>query len=148
VTDDSVIDAARRMHLHESVQRLPQGYETVVGEQGETLPAAIEFQLGLTRALLANPALLLIEEPSGPFEEDTRAALEEAYQRLAQGRTVIFLPHRLSTLRRCEEILFLHRGRLAAIGTRDTLVNRSPLYRHWEYIHFNEFRSEFEMDEE
>jgi len=148
VTDDSVIDAARRMHLHESVQRLPQGYETVVGEQGEMLPAAIEFQLGLTRALLANPALLLIEEPSGPFEEETRAALEEAYQRLAQGRTVIFLPHRLSTLRRCEEILFLHRGRLAAIGPRDTLVNRSPLYRHWEYIHFNEFRSEFEMDEE
>jgi len=148
VTEEAVVQAARQTHLHEAIVQLAQGYQTVVGEQGETLSPAVEFQLGLTRALLVSPALLLIDEPPGPFDEQTKAQLEEAYQRLSRGRTVIFLPHRLSTLRRCEEILFVHRGRLAAIGPRDSLVKRSPLYRHWEYIHFNEFRSEFELDEE
>jgi ABC-type multidrug transport system fused ATPase/permease subunit len=72
--------------------------------------------------------------------------LDDAYKRIAPNRTVLFLPQRLSTLKRVDEILLVHKGRLAAIGPHNRLVQSSPLYRHWEYIHFNEFRHEFEAE--
>jgi ABC-type multidrug transport system fused ATPase/permease subunit len=72
--------------------------------------------------------------------------LDDAYKRITPNRTVIFLPQRLSTLKKVDEIVLIHKGRLAAIGPHSRLVQSSPLYRHWEYIHFNEFRHEFETE--
>jgi ABC-type multidrug transport system fused ATPase/permease subunit len=141
-----VTDAAKFAHAHNFIQKLPQGYETVIGEHGELLDAGQSFRLGLARAILRKPALLIIAEPEDPLDDDTKTMLDDAYNRIGPNRTVIYLPQRLSTVKRSDEILFIHKGRLAAIGPHSRLVQSSPLYRHWEYIHFNEFRHEFETE--
>ncbi|MCY2965966.1 MAG: ABC transporter ATP-binding protein, partial [Planctomycetota bacterium] len=145
---NEITEAAKESHAHNFIQRLPQGYETIIGAQGEQLDAGQSFRLGLARALLRKPALLIVEEPDVVLDEDTKSLLDDAYKRISQSRTVLFIPRRLSTLRRCEEIVFIHQGKLAAIGPRDRLVKISPLYRHWEYLNFNEFRHEFETGAE
>jgi len=139
-----VTDAAKMAHAHSFILKLPQGFETVIGEHGEQLDVGQGFRLGLARAALRKPALLIIEEPTESLDEDTKSLLEDAYKRLAEKRTVIFLASRLSTLRRVDEIVFMHRGRVEAVGSHARLVQISPLYRHWEYVKFNEFRHEFE----
>jgi ABC-type multidrug transport system fused ATPase/permease subunit len=141
-----VTEAAKVAHAHNFIQKLSQGYETVIGEHGEQLDAGQGFRLGLARAILRKPALLVIEEPADALDEDTKSMLDDAYKRIAPNRTVIFLPQRLSTLKKVDEIVLIHKGRLAAIGPHSRLVQSSPLYRHWEYIHFNEFRHEFETE--
>jgi ABC-type multidrug transport system fused ATPase/permease subunit len=141
-----VTDAAKFAHAHNFIQKLSQGYETVIGEHGEQLDSGQSFRLGLARAILRKPALLIIAEPEDALDDDTKTMLDDAYNRIGPNRTVIYLPHRLSTLKRSEEILFIHKGRLAAIGPHSRLVQSSPLYRHWEYLHFNEFRHEFETE--
>jgi len=135
-----VTEAAKQTHAHSFILKLPQGYETVLGEHGEQLDAGQEFRLGLTRAILRNPALLIVEEPSETFDDDTKSLLDDTYNRIVQGRTVIFLPSRMSTARRADQVILLHRGKVEAVGNHSDLVNTSALYRHWQYIHFNEFR--------
>ncbi len=135
-----VMDAAKMSHAQHFIQRLPQGYETLIGEHGEALDAGQAFRLALARAIVRNPALLIIEEPAEALDEDTKALIDDAYQRIAMKRTVIYLPNRLATLRRCDEIILLHEGQIAARGTHSQLVKTSQHYRHWEYVRFNEFR--------
>lgn len=137
-------EAAKIAHAHNFITKLPQGYETLIGEHGEQLDAGQAFRLGLARAILRKPALLIIEEPSELLDDDTKTMLDDAYKRITPNRTVMFLARRLSTVKRADEIVLLHEGRLAAIGPHSRLVQSSPMYRHWEYINFNEFRQEFE----
>ena len=129
-------EAAKLVHAHNFIQRLPQGYDTVIGEHGERLDAGQAFRLGLARAILRKPAVMIIEEPVEPLDEDTKALLDDAYNRITRQRTLILLPTRLSTVRRCDQVVLIHEGRVAAIGKHDTLVRQSELYRHWEYVHF------------
>lgn len=143
-TAQDVSDAAKLTHAHHFIMKLPQGLETVIGEQGEQLDAGQGFRLSLARAVLRKPALMIIEEPDAALDESTKDLLDDAYNRIVQKRTVLFLPRRLSTIRRADMVIFLHKGRLEAVGPHAELVEKSPLYRHWEYIHFSEFRHEFE----
>lgn len=135
-----VTEAAKQVHAHQFISKLPQGYETVLGEHGESLDAAQTFLLGLARALVRDPALLIIEEPAERLDDDTKSLLDDTYARLAKDRTVIFLPNRLSTVRKADQVIFLHKGRVEAVGTYSKLINSLPLMRHWEYVRFNEFR--------
>ena len=137
-----VADAAKESHAHNFVQQLPQGYETALGEHGEQLETGQAFRLGLARAIVRNPALLIVEEPTKVLDEDTKTLLDDSYNRISRGRTVIFLPSRLSTVRRADTIVFLHAGRVELIGSHAELLKSSHLYRHWEYMKFNEFRHE------
>jgi ABC-type multidrug transport system fused ATPase/permease subunit len=143
-TLSDVTEAAKTTHAHHFILKLPQGYETVIGEHGERLEAGQGFRLGLARAVLRNPSLLIIEEPTEVLDDDTKSLLDDSYNRIVRGRTVVFLPNRLSTLRRSESIVFLHRGKVEARGTYHDLVKNSSLFRHWEYMHFNQFRRELE----
>lgn len=137
-------EAAKLTHAHNFIAKLPQGYETVVGEHGEPLDAGQSFRLGLARAILRDPAILIIEEPEDTLDEGAKSLLDDAFNRIAQGgRTVIYLPRRMSTLRRVDEIVLLHKGKVEAIGNHAALVRSSPLYCHWEYLNFNTFRHDF-----
>jgi ABC-type multidrug transport system fused ATPase/permease subunit len=137
-------DACRTAHAHAFIEKFGQGYETVIGEHGEQLDPGQAFRLSLARAILRKPAVLIIEEPTAPIDDDVKLMLDDAYKKITPNRTVIFLANRLSTIRRCEEIVFLHKGRVVGVGEHTRLVQASPLYRHWEYTRFNEFRHEFE----
>ena len=129
-------DAAKATHAHNFIQRLPQGYETVIGEHGERLDAGQAFRLSLARAVLRKPAVMVIEEPAAALDDDTKALLDDAYNRIVKDRTVVFLPTRLSTVRRCDQVLLVNEGRVVAAGSHETLVKQSELYRHWEYVTF------------
>src|SRR5712691_103285 len=131
-------EAAKLVHAQHFITKLPQGYETVLGEHGESLDAGQAYRLGLARALLRKPALMIIEEPAERLDEDTKSLLDDTYTRLAKDRTLIFLPSRLSTVRKAELVVLLHKGRVDAMGTYAKLINSSPLLRHWEYVRFNQ----------
>jgi ATP-binding cassette, subfamily B, bacterial len=135
-------EAAKMVHAHNFIQKLHQGYETVIGEHGEQLSSVQGFLLALARAMLRDPALLIIEEPTLEMTTDEKAHMEDATRRAASGRTTIILPSRLSTLRSVDRIVLLNRGKVEVVGTHDSLLKNSPLYRHWEYMNFNEFRHE------
>jgi ABC-type multidrug transport system fused ATPase/permease subunit len=139
-----VTEAAKTSHAHNFILKLPQGYETVIGEHGERLDTGQGFRLGLARAVLRDPALMVIEEPTEALDEDTKSLLDDSYNRILRARTVIFLPNRLSTLRRADHVVFIHRGKVDAQGAYQELVKTSSLFRHWEYLHFNQFRRELE----
>lgn len=142
VTLQQVTEAAKLAHAHQFIQRLSQGYETLLGEHGDHLEPGQAFRLALARAALVNPAVLIVEEPSVRLDEDTKNLLDDAYQRIFPGRTVIVLPERLSTVKKADRVVVLNRGKIEAVGKHADLVRGCPLYRHWEYVKFNEFRSE------
>lgn len=136
-----VTEAAKTVHAHKFISGLPMGYETKLGHNGRRLTPDDSFRLALARAILLNPALLIIEEPDATLGADTKSLLDDAYNRILPGRTVIFLPSRLSTVRRAESVILLHNGKIEAIGKHAELVKSSAAYRHWEYMRFNEFRN-------
>ncbi len=133
-----IIEAAKIAHAHHFIQKLPQGYETPLGELGHTLSVSEQFRIALARAVLRDPALLIIEEPETPLDEDSKSLLDDTMTRLLPGRTAIFLPHRISTIRSCDKLVLLHKGRVAATGIHKELLSQNPLYRHLHYLEFNE----------
>jgi ATP-binding cassette, subfamily B, bacterial len=136
---EDAVEAAKLVHAHKFITQLPQGYETVLGEHGEQLEVGQAFRLGLARAILRDPAVLIIDEPQVILDEDTRAWIDDAYQRMSAKRTLIFLPGRLSTIRRCDTVVILHDGKVEGIAPHSDLRKSSELYRHWDYINFNSF---------
>ena len=137
-----ITDAAKLAHAHQFIAKLPQGYETVIGDQGHVLTPGEMFRIALARAILRDPTILIVEEPHALLDDDTKAMIDDTYQRFLPGRTVIFLPHRLSTIRSCDKLVVLHEGRVAAYGDHRELLNESELYRHLQYLEFNEFASQ------
>ncbi|HBL44185.1 MAG TPA: hypothetical protein DDZ90_12405, partial [Planctomycetaceae bacterium] len=135
-----VIAASKEAHAHQFIQNLSQGYETALGQHGEELTVGESFRLGLARALLRKPALLIIEEPEGVLDEDTKTLLEDAYSRIFQNRTVLVIPSRITTLRRVNQVVLIHEGKVEAVDSQSNLLKKSALYRHWEYTRFNQFR--------
>jgi len=144
ITRQQAVDAAKLVHADQFLRTLPKGYDTVLGEHGASLDPGQMFRLNLARAIVRQPALLVIEEPPLPLDAETKALLDDAYQRISGSRTLIFLPHRLSTVKRCSRVVLIHDGHVVADGTHDVLVKASDLYRHWEYTRFNPFRDDAE----
>ena len=134
-----IIEAAKVAHAHQFIQKLPQGYETMVGEMGHALTAGEKFRLALARAILRDPAIFIIEEPATPLDDDNKDMIDDTLNRVLPGRTVLFLPHRLSTLRNCDRVYLLHEGEIKAAGDHRDLLANNDLYRHLQYLEFNEF---------
>lgn len=142
ISRQQAIDAAKLVHADHFIRSLHRGYETPLGEHGAALDPGQVFRLSLARAAVRSPALLIIEEPQSVLDAETKAMLDDAYQRLSVNRTVLFLPGRLSTVKKCQRIVLIHEGRVAVDGMHEQLVRTSELYRHWEYLRFNSFRDE------
>lgn len=140
VTLQQATEAAKITRAHNFIVKLFNGYDTVLTSHGDSLDDGQRFRLNLARAIVRNPALLIIEEPTAVLDDDTKSILADAYDRICRERTVIFLPARMSTVRRTDAVLVLHEGKVVAFGPHEQLVTQSPIYRHWEYLNFNEFR--------
>lgn len=132
-----IIDAAKAAHAHQFIQRLSAGYETMIGDEGVELSTSEKFRIALARAILRDPALVIIEEPADALDDATKALLDDTYARFLRDRTAIFLPRRLSTLRFCDQVLLFDQGRLADSGTHRSLVESNDLYRHLIYTRFS-----------
>ncbi len=116
----AVMDAAKLVHAHQFIQKLPLGYETVLGEGGHRLTPGQSFLLGLARAIVRNPAVLIIDEPNTTLDQATKDSLDDTYQRIQGSRTVLFIPSRLSTVRRCDKVIVIGDGQVEAIATSPT----------------------------
>jgi ATP-binding cassette subfamily B protein len=134
-----IIEAAKLAHAHQFIQRLPYGYETQIGELGHSLRPGEQFRIALARAILRDPSLYIIEEPAEHLDDDTKDLVDDTLARVLPGKTVIYLPHRMSTLRECDRIYLLHDGRIIAAGEHRELMNDNELYRHLYYLEFNPF---------
>jgi ATP-binding cassette subfamily B protein len=131
------LEACKLVHAHKFITQLSNGYETQLGEHGEQLTAGQAFRLGLARAVLRNPAMLIIEEPQARLDDDSKALIDDAYTRLVKDRTVFFLPTRLPTVKLCDTVVFLRDGRVEMIGPHADMIRTCEGYRHWEYVNFS-----------
>jgi len=139
ITLPRIIEAAKIAHAHHFIQDLPNGYDTIIGPLGHYLSLDEQYRIALARAYLHDPAIVIIEEPTASLDEDTKHLIDDTLDRLAADKTLIFLPHRLSTIRRCDLVIILHNGRIEAMGSPRDLQNESKLYRHLQYVEFNQF---------
>ncbi len=124
-----IIEAAKLAHAHQFIEKLPYGYETLIGGPGYSLTPGERFRIALARALLRDPSVLIIEEPVGPIDEDTLALLDDTITRVSTGRTIIYLAQRLSTLRRVDRVFLLKNGHLEATGSHNDLWRDNDQYR-------------------
>jgi len=142
ISRQDAVEACKITHAENFIRQLPKGYETRLGTDAVPLDAGQVFRLSLARAIARKPALLVIQEPTAALDTETKTMLDDTYQRICSGRTVIFLPSRLSTVKKSDRVVVIHEGRVAADGKHEELVRSSELYRHWEYMRFNVFRSD------
>jgi ATP-binding cassette, subfamily B, bacterial len=120
--------AAKAANAHEFIERLPGGYDAVVGEGGATLSGGEQQRLSIARALLKDAPILILDEPTSALDASSEAVLLEALNRLMAGRTTLIIGHRLSTVRHADEIVVLDKGRVAERGTHDQLIRGGGLY--------------------
>ena len=111
----------------------------LIGELGHSLSTGEQFRIALARAILRDPSLYIIEEPADHLDEDTKDLVDDTLARILPGKTVIYLPHRMSTLRECDKIYLIHEGRIVASGEHRELMADNELYRHLYYLEFNPF---------
>ena len=135
-SDDAVRKAARAAHAHDFVTKLPQGYDTVVGERGTTLSGGERQRIALARAILRDPPILVLDEATSSLDLESERLVQEAMGRLMAGRTVFVIAHRLSTVRRADVIFVVDEGRIVQQGRHQELVEQGGLYRRLEELQF------------
>jgi subfamily B ATP-binding cassette protein MsbA len=125
----AIEQAALQAHAHDFIKHLPQGYDTVIGDRGMKLSGGERQRIAIARALLKNPPILLLDEATSQLDTEAERIVQEALDRLIQGRTVFVIAHRLSTVRNAHRILVLDRGSIVEQGTHSELVAKNGLYK-------------------
>jgi ATP-binding cassette, subfamily B, bacterial len=122
--------AAMQASAHDFIMALPHGYDTLVGERGVKLSGGERQRVAIARAFLANAPILIFDEATSSLDSESEVLIQQAMERLMEGRTTVVVAHRLSTVRALDRLLVLERGRVAEEGTHDALVRReNGLYR-------------------
>ncbi len=138
-TEEEIVAASRVAHAHEFVERLPEGYRTIVGERGIKLSGGQRQRVAIARAVLKDPAVLVLDEATSSLDNESERLIEEAMERLLAGRTTLIIAHRLSTVRRADRLLVLNLGRIVEEGTHAALLARGGLYAR---LYRRQFRAE------
>ena len=128
--------AAEAAHALEFVQRLPRGFDAVIGERGAKLSGGERQRLAIARALLRNPPILLLDEATSSLDTESERLVQDALERLMRDRTVLVIAHRLSTVQHADRIVVLDRGRIVATGTHDQLLEMDGQYRRLHDLQF------------
>ena len=128
-TDEEIRGAARLAQADEFIEALPEGYDTVIGERGITLSGGQRQRIAIARALIVDPRILILDDATASVDATTEARIRLGFRQAMAGRTTIIIAHRLSTLALADELVVLDRGRIAARGTHDELIESSPVYR-------------------
>jgi len=130
--------AARAAYAHEFVSRLPQGYDTVIGDRGVLLSGGERQRLAIARALLRNPPILLLDEATSALDTESERLVQDALERLMRDRTVLVIAHRLSTVQHADRILVFDAGRIVQQGRHAELVGGAGPYRRLHELQFRD----------
>ncbi|HZR93321.1 MAG TPA: ABC transporter ATP-binding protein [Gaiellaceae bacterium] len=129
LADEELVRCARAAQAHEFIERLPQGYDTVIGERGITLSGGQRQRIAIARALAVGPRILVLDDATASVDASTEARIRLGLREAMRGRTTLIIAHRLSTISLADEIVVLDEGRIAARGRHEELVESSPIYR-------------------
>ncbi len=126
---EEIIEAARAAHAHEFILRLPLGYDSLVGERGQSLSGGERQRISIARALLINPSILILDEATSSVDTTTEKEIQRALDNLVKGRTTIAIAHRLSTLKKADRLVVLDKGEIVEIGSHhDQLMEAQGAY--------------------
>jgi subfamily B ATP-binding cassette protein MsbA len=139
---DQVIAAARLANAHDFIERLPQGYDTIIGELGVRLSGGERQRIAIARALLKNAPILILDEATSALDSESERLVQEALEHLMENRTTLVIAHRLSTVRRADRIVVVARGRIVEQGTHDELM---ALGREYSKLHGLQFMTSSEI---
>ena len=128
-TDEEIVAAAKAAEIHDDIMKMPNGYDTVVGERGITLSGGQKQRVSIARIFLKNPPILILDEATSALDSATEARITGALERLSKGRTTLVIAHRLSTVRNADEIIVLDETGILERGTHDELIRKGGAYK-------------------
>ena len=135
-TDDEVIAAAKMAAAHEFIEKLPEGYQSFLGERGVRLSGGQRQRIAIARALLKNPPLLLLDEATSALDAESERLVQGALEAAMQGRTTVIIAHRLATVQRADRIVVMEQGNIIEVGTHSSLVAQGGVYAHLASLQF------------
>jgi ATP-binding cassette subfamily B protein len=125
---EEILSAARAANAHDFIVNLHDGYDTIIGERGQTLSGGERQRISIARAVLRDPRILILDEATASVDTETEAMIQTALERLVENRTTFAIAHRLSTLRKANRLIVLERSKLIEMGTHDELIASDGLY--------------------
>jgi ABC-type multidrug transport system fused ATPase/permease subunit len=136
VTQEQILEAAKLANADEFIAKMPQGYDSMIGERGETLSGGQRQRIGIARAIIRDNPILILDEPTAALDTESESLVMEALERLMKGRTVITIAHRLSTIRDADKIIVLKGGVVVEEGSHDELIARGGVYAELYRVQF------------
>lgn len=137
-SEEEIIEAAKAAHAHEFIQKLPQGYNTQLGEKGARLSGGQRQRIAIARAILKNPEILLLDEATSALDAESEHHVQQALDQLMHGRTTIIIAHRLATIVHADKIAVMDQGELIATGSHQELLLSCPLYKRLAELQFRD----------
>src|SRR6186997_1444707 len=136
-SDEEIMAAAKNANAHEFVNRFPEKYETIVGERGIKLSGGQRQRIAIARAILKDPAILILDEATSSLDSESEQLVQEALDNLMKGRTSFVIAHRLSTIRNADKIVLIDKGIVSEAGTHAQLMSHNGLYRKLNDMQFD-----------
>jgi ATP-binding cassette, subfamily B, bacterial MsbA len=137
-TDQDIIRAAKAANAHDFITRLPNGYDTLIGEQGTKLSGGERQRISIARALLKNAPILILDEATSSLDSEAEIEVQDALENLMKGRTTLIIAHRLSTIRNADRIIVLSKGEIVEEGTHESLLEKKGEYFKFHNMQFKD----------